>query len=128
MTMTEKLPAPLVLIADSHVQPATEREDEFFQMLDCISSTDCDVFFLGDNLDLWIASGDRYEADAHRRFLAWCEHEKARRRVLMVEGNHEFYLKRHQTASFSCMETSHRRDSASTVASGRSPRTPLATG
>ena len=53
MTMTEKLPAPLVLIADSHVQPATEREDEFFQMLDCISSTDCDVFFLGDNLDLW---------------------------------------------------------------------------
>ena len=50
----------MLLIADSHVQPATEREDEFFQMLDWISSTDCDVFFLGDNLDLWIASGDRY--------------------------------------------------------------------
>lgn len=111
MTMTEKLPAPLVLIADSHVQPATEREDEFFQMLDCISSTDCDVFFLGDNLDLWIASGDRYEADAHRRFLAWCEHEKARRRVLMVEGNHEFYLKRHHDGCFTaCSETFYKSD------------------
>ena len=105
MTM-ENQPAPMLLIADSHVQPATEREDEFFQMLNWISSTDCDVFFLGDNLDLWIASGDRYEADVHRRFLAWCEHEKKRRRVLMVEGNHEFYLKRHHDGCFTaCSET-----------------------
>ncbi len=104
--MTENLPAPLLLIADSHVQPNTEREGEFFQMLDWIAATNCDVFFLGDNLDLWIASGDRYEADAHRRFLAWCEREKARRRVLMVEGNHEFYLKRHHEGCFTmCSET-----------------------
>jgi UDP-2,3-diacylglucosamine pyrophosphatase LpxH len=105
MTM-ENQPAPMLLIADSHVQPATERENEFFQMLDWIASTDCDVFFLGDNLDLWIASGDRYEADVHRRFLAWCEREKTRRRVLMVEGNHEFYLKRHHDGCFTaCSET-----------------------
>ena len=104
--MTENQTAPLVLIADSHVQPNTEREDEFFSMLDWIASTNFDVFFLGDNLDLWIASGDRYEADAHRRFLAWCKREKARRRVLMVEGNHEFYLKRHHDGCFTaCSET-----------------------
>ncbi len=102
----ENQSAPMLLIADSHVQPATERENEFFQMLDWIASTDCDVFFLGDNLDLWIASGDRYEADVHRRFLAWCEREKARRRVMMVEGNHEFYLKRHHDSCFTaCSET-----------------------
>ena len=77
----ENQPASMLLIADSHVQPATEREDEFFNLLDWIATTDCDVLFLGDNLDLWIASGDRYEADVHRRFLAWCEREKTRRRV-----------------------------------------------
>ena len=105
MTM-ENQSAPMLLVADSHVQPATKREDEFFRMLDWIATTDCDVFFLGDNLDLWIASGDRYEADVHRRFLAWCEREKARRRVLMVEGNHEFYLKRHHDGCFTaCSET-----------------------
>ncbi|MBR5079138.1 MAG: metallophosphoesterase [Victivallales bacterium] len=106
MTMTENRTAPLLLIADSHVQPNTKCEDEFFSMLDWIASTNYDVFFLGDNLDLWIASGSRYEADAHRRFLAWCEREKARRRVLMVEGNHEFYLKRHHDGCFTaCSET-----------------------
>lgn len=104
--MTERHSSPLLLIADSHVEPLTAREDEFFAMLSWIETTSCDVFFLGDNIDLWIASGERYEKDAHRRFLDWCRREKARRRVLMVEGNHEFYLKRHHEDCFTeCQET-----------------------
>ena len=104
--MTESMTAPMLLVADSHVQPDTDREAEFFSMLDWMATTGCDVFFLGDNLDLWIASGERYEKDAHRRFLAWCEREKSRRKVMMVEGNHEFYLKRHHDGCFTeCRET-----------------------
>lgn len=104
--MAERQSSPLLLIADSHVEPQTDREDEYFEMLSWIGTTSCDVFFLGDNLDLWIASGERYEKDAHRRFLDWCRREKARRRVLMVEGNHEFYLKRHHEDCFTeCRET-----------------------
>ncbi|MBP5673946.1 MAG: metallophosphoesterase [Victivallales bacterium] len=96
----------LLLVADSHVQPGTPLEEEFFSMLNWLETTDYDVLFLGDNLDLWIASGERYETDVHRRFLEWCSREKSRRRVIMVEGNHEFYLKRHHAQCFTvCEET-----------------------
>ena len=109
MTMSETANPPLLLIADSHVLPGTDSETEFFQMLSWIGTTSFDVLFLGDNLDLWIASGGRYETAAHRRFLEWCREEKSRRRVMMVEGNHEFYLARHHADCFTvCEETSLR--------------------
>ena len=103
--------APLLLVADSHVQPGTVLEKDFFSMLAWLETTDFDVIFLGDNLDLWIASGERYESAAHRRFLEWCSREKRRRRVLMVEGNHEFYVKRHHVQCFTaCEETFFQQD------------------
>ncbi len=95
-----------VLIADSHVTPGAPQEATFFTMLDRIAQTDYDVIFLGDNLDIWIAAAPKYENDLHRRFLDWCKREKARRRVVFVEGNHEFYVCRHHADCFSdCVET-----------------------
>lgn len=98
--------AEYILIADSHVMATSDGENEFFAMLDGISCTSANVIFLGDNLDLWIASGSRYECELHRRFLSWCEREKARREVIYVEGNHEFYVCRHHAECFTkCTET-----------------------
>ena len=95
-----------VLIADSHVTPDTPLEATFFAMLDRIAQTDYDVIFLGDNLDIWIAAAPKYDNALHRRFLDWCKREKTRRRVVFVEGNHEFYVCRHHADCFSdCVET-----------------------
>lgn len=99
----------LVLVADSHVVHGTESETSFFAMLEALSKTSHDILFLGDNLDLWIASGTRYENDSHRRFLAWCKAEKSRRKVIMVEGNHEFYVcRRHGDCFTACAEGVYR--------------------
>ncbi len=96
-----------LLIADSHVTATTK--DEFFAMLEEIGKSDYDVMFLGDNLDLWIASHPRYESAFHGKFLEWCSSEKARRRVVFVEGNHEFYLaRRHGDCFTECVEDWYR--------------------
>ena len=94
-----------VLIADSHVVPDTPQESAFFTMLDRIANTSYNVIFLGDNLDIWIASAPKYENHLHEHFLQWCRSEKQRREVILVEGNHEFYVKRHYSDCFSaCSE------------------------
>lgn len=102
----------LVLIADSHVsakKPAVAGypdADDFFAMLTALSRTRHDVLFLGDNLDLWIGASPTYETPVQRRFLTWCREEQSRRRVMLVEGNHEFYICRHFRDYFTqCAET-----------------------
>ena len=83
--------ARLLLIADCHVRPESDSRIEFMQMLDRISRTSHDVCFLGDILELWFGLS-RYDNSLTIEFLDWCRREKARRRVYLVEGNHEFFV------------------------------------
>lgn len=86
----------MLIITDSHVSLANQNHEDFFAMLDLVAAGDEDVVFLGDIFDLWV-SLPRYENHLHKRFLAWCKEEKARRMVGFIEGNHEFYMvRRHQ--------------------------------
>ena len=80
-----------VLIADAHVMCGGTHESEFRAMLEWLASTDFDLLFLGDIMDLWIAK-EGYEDDLQRWFVDWCIREKARRRIVYVEGNHEFFV------------------------------------
>lgn len=102
----------LALIADSHVSPLPPSHpgmpdaDDFFAMLDALARSPHDILFLGDNLDLWIGSADAYENDVQRRFRDWCRQQRHHRRLLFVEGNHEFYICRHFADCFTrCAET-----------------------
>lgn len=90
---------PLLLVADAHVRPDTSVEAEFREMLAWVSTTDYDIAFLGDVLELWIGL-KRYSTALSSEFLEWCSSEKARRRVLFVEGNHEFFVVRHHGDCF----------------------------
>ncbi|MBQ7650300.1 MAG: metallophosphoesterase [Victivallales bacterium] len=81
----------IVLIADAHVACGGTNEAEFRAMLEGIARTDFDLLFLGDIMDLWIAKDD-YEDDLQRWFVVWCIREKDRRRIVYVEGNHEFFV------------------------------------
>jgi UDP-2,3-diacylglucosamine pyrophosphatase LpxH len=81
----------MILIADAHISAALGNTGEFFQMLQALESSDQDLVFLGDIFDLWIAL-PRYENALHRRFLAWCDHQKHFRRIGFIEGNREYCL------------------------------------
>ncbi len=59
-----------------------------------------DLVFLGDIFDLWVALPG-YENELHRRFLAWCRHQKKRRTIGFIEGNHEFFLAENHARDFS---------------------------
>lgn len=83
----------MILIADAHEASASINEAEFKQMLEAISGTDMDVMFLGDIMDLWVAK-DGYEDELQNWFKSWCVQEKERRRIIYVEGNHEFFVAR----------------------------------
>ena len=90
----------MLLVADSHIRVGTAAEQEFRSMLSWISSTDYDIAFLGDVLELWIGL-NRFEKDAlAAEFLEWCSREKLRRRVFFLEGNHEYFVVRHHRACF----------------------------
>ena len=80
------------MIADAHLT-CGKPEDDFFRMLDAAARLpgDVGIIFLGDVFDLWIALRG-YENDEHRRFLDWCRREKAKRNVIFLEGNHEFFV------------------------------------
>ena len=82
------------MIADAHLTCRTP-EDGFFRMLDAAACLpgDIGVIFLGDVFDLWIALPG-YENAEHRRFLDWCRREKTKRKVIFLEGNHEFFVAR----------------------------------
>lgn len=86
--MNEK--APFIFIADSHL-PADDSVPQFFEMLDRIAETSCNLVFLGDIFELWIAYPS-YEFPIHRKFLDWCSREKKNRIIGFIEGNHEFYV------------------------------------
>ena len=90
-----------LMIADAHLT-CREPEDEFFRMLDGVSRLPADIgiIFLGDIFDLWIALRG-YENDDHRRFLDWCRREKERRRIVFLEGNHEFFVAKTYSDAFS---------------------------
>ena len=82
---------PLLLIADSHVRPGKNSFGAFFQMLSWIETTNYDVVFLGDIMELWIGLKG-YEGEIHKRFLSWCAAEKKHRKIYFLEGNHEYFV------------------------------------
>ncbi len=87
----------MILIADAHI--TQEREQEFFEMLEAIAGTQEDLLFLGDIFDIWIPF-PQYEKEFHRRFLEWCSREKTRRRIVFLEGNHEFHIQTEHREAF----------------------------
>ncbi|MFA6817157.1 MAG: hypothetical protein WCS73_12765 [Lentisphaeria bacterium] len=89
-----------VLIADAHVLDGTPAVLDFFAMLDCFSSSNYDVCFLGDVMELWFGL-ERFETPVQLRFLKWCKSEKPRRKITFVEGNHEFFVIRKHLDCFS---------------------------
>ena len=82
---------PLLLIADSHVRSGKNSFGAFFQMLSWIETTNYDVVFLGDIMELWIGLKG-YEEEIHKRFLSWCAAEKKHRKIYFLEGNHEYFV------------------------------------
>ncbi len=90
----------LILIADSHLSENTSSLDEFTKFLEWISSSDHDVCFLGDIMELWIAV-PKFENAMHRAFLDWCRKEISRRKIYLFEGNHEFFVAERHAGCFS---------------------------
>ena len=89
----------LVVVADSHVIPGTRSEAQFREFLRWLEGTDHDVAFLGDIMELWIGLG-RYESALQLWFVQWCRLQCARRRIYLVEGNHEYFVVRHHRDCF----------------------------
>ena len=81
----------IVFISDAHVACGGPNEAEFKAMLNSLAASDYDIFFLGDIMDLWIGK-KRYEDDLQRWFVDWCRRESEHRRIVYVEGNHEFFV------------------------------------
>jgi len=90
----------LILIADSHLSENTNNLAEFTKFLEWISSSDHDVCFLGDIMELWIAL-PKFENAMHREFLDWCRREIRRRKIYLFEGNHEFFVAARHADCFS---------------------------
>ena len=94
----------IIFVADAHIMNTPTSSDGFFDLLGRIGESDCDIVFLGDIFELWIAF-DSYEEAVHRRFLEWCRREKEKRMIGFLEGNHEFYVSnRHAEAFTWCSE------------------------
>ncbi len=91
---------PLIIITDAHVSKARGNFPPFFRLLEALARQDDDLVFLGDIFDLWVAL-PRYENELHRHFLAWCRHQKTRRSIGFLEGNHEFFLSESHAEAFS---------------------------
>ena len=73
-------------------------------MLAWIATTDYDVAFLGDVMELWMGLR-RYSTPLTAEFLAWVSAEKPHRRVFFLEGNHEFFVVRHHRDCFTVSDT-----------------------
>ena len=89
----------LVVVADSHVLPGTHSEDAFRQFLQWIASTDYDIAFLGDIMELWVGL-PQYETPLQQWFVQWCREQCAHRHIYLVEGNHEYFVLRHHRECF----------------------------
>ena len=60
-------------------------------MLSALEKTEWNLVFLGDIMDLWIGLSG-FQEPWQGEFLEWCRRESARRRILFLEGNHEFFV------------------------------------
>jgi UDP-2,3-diacylglucosamine pyrophosphatase LpxH len=89
-----------IIVADSHIRPGGSAERSFFEMLAKMGRSRYDIVFLGDIFDLWIGLPG-YEGSAQKDFLAWCWHQKHRRRIGLIEGNHEFFVSEMHAGHFS---------------------------
>ena len=96
MPMTSDAPrCPLVIVTDAHISESQGNTGPFFEMLAVLEQGVGDVVFLGDIFDLWI-SLPRYEDALHRRFLSWCQRQKAQRRIGFVHiCQRRYMLDRH---------------------------------
>lgn len=90
----------MIIISDAHIDDSSDTAADFFRMLAAIEKTDQDVVFLGDIFDLWIGFA-RYEKELHKEFLTWCRRQKSSRSVGFMEGNHEYFIARERSDSFS---------------------------
>lgn len=91
----------IALIADAHVHGGSVgKADEFFKMLDHLLKIRCDVVFLGDIFELWIALNG-YEDEIHKRFVKWCAEARTKREIGFIEGNHEFFVDACRSGAFS---------------------------
>jgi len=107
----------MILIADSHLTEQSPCLDDFFAMLERIEQTGEDVVLLGDVLDFWVGVPS-FHLPVAERLLAWCEQERARRRVGLLEGNHEFYVGRYHPDCFSFWSASEWREGDLLLAHG----------
>ena len=89
----------MIIIADAHISQNNDTGAEFMAMLKALENTTQDVVFLGDIFDLWIAF-PRYETALHRDFLQWCREQQEHRKVLFLEGNHEFFVDEERRSAF----------------------------
>lgn len=80
------------LIADVHLETMDDQQ-AFFDMLSAVEQFPQDhaIVFLGDIFDLWFSLWNHEEA-LQSRFLDWCTRVGQKRKILFVEGNHEFYV------------------------------------
>jgi UDP-2,3-diacylglucosamine pyrophosphatase LpxH len=100
-----------MIIADAHISGVNGNADRFFAMLRELETFHGDIVFLGDIFDLWIG-WKRYLRPEHFRFLNWCAEQKKVRSGGFIEGNHEFYICRHFSTSFSwCSRESYKMNS-----------------
>ena len=94
----------LILVTDAHIRENTAAAADFQAMLERIAAGRHDVAFLGDIVDLWIALPN-FSNVFGQDLLDWCRRQKQRRFVAFVEGNHEFFVRRHHGEDFSsCSE------------------------
>ncbi|MGN0866560.1 MAG: hypothetical protein ACI4SG_02640 [Oligosphaeraceae bacterium] len=91
---------PWLLVADAHVTEGSPSLSRFQAMLSTLEQWECPLVFLGDIMELWIGLPG-FQTPAQAAFLAWCEKESRRRRLLFLEGNHEFFVVSEHGASFS---------------------------
>ena len=90
-----------ILIADCHIRSHSDRESDFFAMLEQIEKNPPgSVIFLGDIFELWIAL-DGYESFGHLHFIDWCRRNRTRFEIGFIEGNHEFYIREKYQDAFS---------------------------
>ncbi len=91
---------PWLLVADAHVGEDSSSLARFQAMLSALEQWECPLVFLGDIMELWIGLPG-FQSPIQASFLAWCRRESRRRRILFLEGNHEFFVFSEHGSSFS---------------------------
>ena len=107
----------MILVADSHLTDQSPKLADFFAMLERIEQTTEDVVLLGDILDFWVGAPS-FHSPASDRILHWCHREVDRRRIGLLEGNHEFYVGKCHPESFTFWSAKEWRDGELLLAHG----------